>query len=363
MSRGTSAEGKLRVLLAGLGVRGRYWADVISRSSRSEIAAYADPNPAARERFNAQFGARPSFDTPEEAIAAMPDLGALVLANPPLGRDSIVRACCARRLPMLIEKPLALDILSASRLVDMAETANVPLMVGLNFRYLAVTQAVMRLLAEGTVGRASFARFTYERWRDGNRPDLNKYPLTMDQPMLWEQSIHHFDLLRYVYAARPITVQARTWNPPWSMYRDAANVAALFTFDSGIKSGNNGGNNTGMVVNYQGTWQANWAEPHFEWRTECTEGIITQRHQFGELSYARRADATLTSVGLPPHELWVTETLGLWEAFLATALDGAPLQCSGLDHLVSLAMVAACALSGERGETVTLDEVLTEAGH
>jgi predicted dehydrogenase len=341
--------GQVRVLLTGLGVRGRYWADVISRSPRSMIAAYADPNPAARERFNAQYGERPSFATPEEAIAAMPDLEALVLANPPIGRESIIRACAERRIPMLIEKPLALDMREAARLVGIAEAAGVPLMVGLNFRYLAVTRALLELLATGTVGTAAFARFTYERYRDGNRPDLNKYPLTMDQPMLWEQSIHHFDLLRYVYQTEPVTVQARTWNPAWSMYRSDANVSTLFTFVNGVH------------VNYQGTWQANWAEPGFEWRTECTGGIITQRHQFGDLYYARHADKTLTPVGLPPHEMWVTETIGLWEAFLATLLDGATLQCSGRDHLTSLAMVAACALSSERGETVHIREALEAA--
>lgn len=340
---------QVRVLLGGLGVRGRYWADVITRSPRSMIAAYADPNPAARERFNAQYGERPSFATPEEAIAAMPDLEALVLANPPIGRESIIRACCERRIPMLIEKPLALTMREAAYLVEIAESAGVPLMVGLNFRYLAVTRAVLDLLAARTVGTAAFARFTYERWRDGNRPDLNKYPLTMEHPMLWEQSIHHFDLMRFVYQTEPVTVQARTWNPPWSMYRSDTNVSTLFTFVNGVH------------VNYQGTWQANWAEPGFEWRTECTEGIITQRHQFGDLAYARRADKELTSVGLPPHETWVTETIGLWDAFLATLLDGAALQCSGRDHLTSLAMVAACALSSERGETVYIRDVLDAA--
>ena len=37
----------LRVVLGGLGVRGRYWAEVLTRSPRCEIIAYADPNPAA----------------------------------------------------------------------------------------------------------------------------------------------------------------------------------------------------------------------------------------------------------------------------------------------------------------------------
>jgi hypothetical protein len=41
---------RLPIILAGLGVRGTHWAEVITRSARCEIAAYADPNPETRQR-------------------------------------------------------------------------------------------------------------------------------------------------------------------------------------------------------------------------------------------------------------------------------------------------------------------------
>ncbi len=342
----------LQVILAGLGVRGRYWAEVLTRSPRCEIIAYADPNPAACERMAVKYGERPTFSTPEEALAALPNAQALVLANPPIGRASQIRAASERSIPMLVEKPLALTVEEAAKLVNIAETANVPLMVGLNFRYLEVTKEVMRLLADGIIGKASFGRFTYERYRDGNRTDLNKYPLTMDQPMLWEQSIHHFDLMRYIYGQEPILIQAQTWNPAWSMYQSDANVAAIITF------------NKGMIVNYQGTWQSGWAEPRFEWRTDCTNGVISQQDQFGKLFFAQQAEPQLSEISLPPHELWITETSGLLEAFLNCVIDGEPLQCSGRDHLMSLAMVEACAISSREARSVTIASVLpSEFGH
>lgn len=336
----------LRVLLAGMGVRGSYWAEVINRSERSKLVAYADPNPDALARALATYGEHPIYELAEDALADRDDIDALVLANPPVGREELIRAAVSRGIPMMIEKPLALSLPEAAHLVQIAETGGVSLMVGLNFRYLGVTQATQRLLANDVVGTPSFARFTYERWRDGTRPDLNKYPLTMDHPMLWEQSIHHFDLLRYVYQSEPETVQCHTWNPAWSMYEHDTNVSAIFTFKNG------------MTVNYQGTWQSNWANPHFEWRTECTAGIITQRDQFSDLYYARRDDMDLTPVILPPHERWISDTSGLWDAFLAHVLDGAPLQCSGRDHLHSLAMLEACIQSSNTKQGIKLDEIL-----
>jgi len=338
----------LRVILAGLGVRGTYWADVITRSERAEIVAYADPNPEMLQRAVERFGGYPTFSSAEDALVQMDDVGALVLANPPIGRESQVRAAVERGIPMLIEKPLALDMAEAAHLVAIAETADVPLMVGLNFRYLPVTQATMKLISDDTIGQPAFARFTYERYRDGNRPDLNKYPLTMDHPMLWEQTIHHYDLMRYIYQNEPVHIQCQTWNPAWSMYEHDPNVAAIITFDDG------------MIVNYQGTWQSNWQKPHFEWRTECSGGVISQKEQFGALFFAQHDDDDLTQIDLPEHEIWVSETIGLFEAFVATCLDNAPLQCSGRDHLQSLAMLEASIRSSREGQGVTIDEILQE---
>ena len=336
----------LKVLLAGLGVRGRHWAQVIQRSERAELVAFADPSAEALRLAAAEFGERPCFESPEAALAALDDVDALVLANPPMGRESIVRAAVARGLPMLIEKPLALDLAEALTLVQLTEAGGVSLMVGLNFRYLNVTKATMRLLAEERVGKPEFARFTYERWRDGRRPDLNDYPLVMDHPMLWEQSIHHFDLMRYVYGQEPVRVQCQTWNPSWSMYAHDSNVAALIEFDGGLR------------VNYQGTWQGNWAAPGFEWRTDCTNGIITQREQFGDLYYAGRDTPELTPVPLPPHELWISETRALFDAFVDHVVAGAELQCSGRDHLMSLAMLCAAIQSSATGSGLRICDVL-----
>lgn len=339
----------IRMLLVGLGARGRYWAQVMHAEARVEVVGYVDPSADSLARASRDFGERPQFSDLASALGSGLAVDALVLATPPDGREAQLTLACTHRLPVLVEKPLALDLVEAARFVTMAERAGIPLMVGLNFRYLAVTEAALQLYREGIVGRPEFARFTYERWRDGYRTGINRYPLTMEHPMLWEQSIHHFDLLRYVYGVEPEQVACRAWNPSWSMYAHETNVAAIFTFSGGL------------IVNYQGTWQGNWATPTFEWRTETTEGVVAQLDQFGDLLYARRDQGERTQVPLPPHEVWVTETAALLRAFVATLLDGTPLACSGRDHLSSLAMVEACIQSSRDGTVVDVQRVLDES--
>ena len=333
----------LRVILVGLGARARTWAKVIEADPEVGIVAACDPDPAARTAAKASHAGLPIGASLEEIINVAAD--AILLATPPGGREAQIASACAAGLPILAEKPLADDVGLAYRYVEMAEAAGIHLIVGLNFRYLGVTEAKKRLLTSGIVGAPGFARFTYERWRDGTQKRLNSYPLTMDQPMLWEQSIHHFDLMRFVYETDAQHIQAHTFNPSWTMYRDDTNVSALIAFKNG------------MTVNYQGTWQAGHEPMHFNWRTDCAEGIVEQRAMLGDLGYAPRMQKELTLVDLPAHEPWITDAAALLKDFTAICRGTAPPACTGRDHLESLYMLQACILATARRAAVEIAEI------
>jgi predicted dehydrogenase len=326
----------LRVILVGLGARARIWAKVVGAHRGCRLVGVvdtrADAVAAALERTPDVVGGQSLAE-----VRALTDADVVILATPPSGREDQIAAACGAGLAILAEKPLADSVAAAEALVSMADRADVPLSVGLNFRYLGVTRALKRLFADDLVGAPEFAHFTYERWRDGHLPHLNKYPLTMDHPMLWEQSIHHFDLMRFVYDAEPEAIAARTFNPSWSMYRGDANVSALIRFTNGIH------------VTYQGTWAGNWHPMRFDWRTDCRHGVAVQGEMFGNLGYARRDDPDLTPVALPVEEPWVDDATALWADFVSHLTTGTPLPCSGDDHLRSLRMVEACIRSSSSG--------------
>ncbi|MEM7734310.1 MAG: Gfo/Idh/MocA family oxidoreductase [Deinococcota bacterium] len=342
-SSGTSSQ-HLNILLVGVGARGNYWAEVLRRAPDCAAVGFVDPNPDALTRTCERFGERPTFADMSAALSSLDTVDAIIFATPPEGRETQLIAACERKLPMLVEKPLAVNFTTAKHYVELAEQASTPMMVGLNFRYLPVTQVAKQKMAD--LGGASFGRFTYERYRNGHRPGLNRYPLSMEHPMLWEQSIHHFDLLRYVYGQEPTQVYCQSFNPSWTMYAGHANVSALFDFEDELR------------VNYQGTWQSAWQQPHFEWRSDCERGVVSQQDQFGELYYAAHTDDSLMYMNLPKHELWISDAVKLLEQFTATVRGDAPLQCSGRDHLKSLAMIEACIQSSDRREAVQLHTIL-----
>ena len=333
----------IRLIIVGLGARARTWLQVVQANPDIEIVALCDPDPVARDKAVENFPNIPIGADISDIIGTQAD--AILLCTPPGGREHQIATACAQSLAILAEKPLSDDVITAARFVEMAEAADVPLIVGLNFRYLGVTQEMRRLLTSGAIGTPEFGRFTYERWRDGTQDWLNSYPLHMAHPMLWEQSIHHFDLMRYVYGTEPSYIQAHTFNPSWTMYAGDTNVSALIAFENG------------MTVNYQGIWQSGHEPMNFNWRTDGSEGIIVQREMFGDLAFARRMEPDLTPVALPEHTPWISDATELLISFVATCRGSAAPECTGCDHLQSLYMLRACILASERRSTVEIDEI------
>jgi predicted dehydrogenase len=329
------------LLLVGLGTRGKMWAKVIDAEPGASIAAAVDPNAGARATFTEVHPGTPVFSTLEEALAAG-QFRAAVLVTPPDGHLEQCRKLFAAGLPILAEKPLTVQLEESVAIIDLADQHALALSVGLNFRFLPVHQKQRELLTSGFMGVVGFGEFIYRRNRDGRRPGINKYPLTMWQPMMLEQSIHHLDLIRYCYGREVESIMCRTWNPPWSMYAGDANVHALLTLEGGI------------AINYFGTWSGGWNEPGFEWRTDCEGGVIVQRELFSDLVYARKADKEVTAIALEPAEAFFDDTAALLKSFLTAIESGGPVPCDGRDHLRTLALCFAGIESSETGRAIEM---------
>lgn len=333
----------LRVLQVGLGNRGRMWASIIEGRDDVTHSGVVDVDPARLEAFRWSHPDIPVFPALETALAST-EGGAVLLVTPPSDRLIQARRIFAAGLPLLAEKPLTLDLGEAVQIVELARQAELPLMVGLNFRYLPVSRKTRELIARKILGEPGFGQFVYLRNRDGRRPELNKYPLTMRHPMMLEQSIHHLDLIRYCYDREVLQVMCRTWNPGWSMYAHHSNVSCLLTLAGGLE------------VNYLGTWTSGWDQLEFQWRTDCADGVIVQRQLFEDLATARMEDHGLTPIELPACRPFYDDSDALLSAFINHVRYGSALECSGADHLLTLALCFAAIESSETGRAVELRE-------
>lgn len=340
---------KTSVVLVGLGTRGRHWARVIAENPHAQLIAGVDPSPEAVTILREKL---PHLEFPvlsfEEALALKPQV--VVLSTPPGVHLEQITACAQAGIHVLCEKPLALDAHTARACVDVAEQHGILLGIGMNFRYLETTRASREIIVGGQLGQIGFGRITYWRYRNGKRPLLNKYPLTMDQPMLLEQSIHHLDLARYIYNSEVKKLWARTHNPPWSMYRSDATVAAWLEFENGF------------VLQYFGTWMGTESKNEFQWRTDGSEGMLFQRDIFRGLELWPEGASEPQEIELAPQEDFVDDTRGLLADFLAAVRGEPSTYPTGRDHLRTMALTLACAESSKQDRVLDLDQYAAQMG-
>ncbi len=343
----------LRTLLAGVGARGKVWARLLREEPLTETVGYVDLLEAnlewARERCGA--AANVCFTELAQALRILkPDL--VVLATPPMDRYAEVLAVFESGAHLLSEKPLTLDFDEGVRIVRAAEEARRGFAVGLNFRYQHCVVRAREILRSAEIGAPSFARFTYWRNRDGRRPGLNRFPLVMRQPMLYEQTIHHIDEIRFVYDAEVERVWCRCHNPPWSMYRDHASVAAVLEMTGGL------------LVDYFGTWSAQTKLNEFRWRTDCADGALVQCELFSDLRIARgRGAEALEPIPLPAQEQLVDDArLMLPDVVRQLQAGHLHPHPSGLDHLKTFGVVTACEESHTTGRQIEMREFYARHG-
>ena len=216
----------LRTLLVGVGARGKIWSRLLADEPLTETSATSIS-------IRAISHGPPIASAPRRKCA-----------SPPWRRHWRRRgptSCCwprrrwtasAKRRRSSSGRALAVGKTADARfrrgrrIVEAAEERAWLFAVGLNFRYQHCVRKAREIFASGELGAPSFSQYVYWRNRDGRRPGLNRFPLTMRQPMLYEQTIHHVDEIRYAYGRDVRRVWCRCHNPPWSMYRDDATVVA-----------------------------------------------------------------------------------------------------------------------------------------
>ena len=337
-----------KIAIAGLGVRGGHWRDAIDAAADVELAGVVETDPG---RLPPDV---PGFGDAGAAIEAGPD--GLIVATPPDSHFEIVELALDAGIPVLCEKPLSESFESAQRMAEMSARTGVPLLVGMNFRYMSASLGMRTVVEQGEYGDPMFGQFTYIRTRDGRRPDLNDYPLVMDDPMLVDQSIHHLDLMRFAYGREVVRVSAVTWNPSTSVYAGDSCVTAILEFEGGL------------IVNYLGTWTSGTNRFDYRWRTDFEDAAIHQPEQFGGLLISRRDPEVAFTAGLhdmtvePPQEFgwgpsepFVGDTAALLDHFVGVVSGAEPPGPTAADHLLTLNLLDAIRLAAD--EAVVVDVV------
>jgi predicted dehydrogenase len=124
----TDPDLKIRVLLSGCGLGGRTHLELLSRSSRSVLAAVVAPPSDTNIACAAERNV-PLFSSVEEALDRV-EIDAAIIASPNSFHAEQTLLCIKRCVPVLVEKPLTIDLESAAAVCREAKAQNVPVLVG-----------------------------------------------------------------------------------------------------------------------------------------------------------------------------------------------------------------------------------------
>lgn len=139
----------LRVGVAGLGRMGKLHFLNALRNKDVEVVAIADTgrsNQKVAEKYNVR-----TYDDYKTLIGSE-DLDAIIISLPNFLKKQSVTCAAERDIAIFVDKPLARNFGEAEEIVKMVRVRDVPLMVGVNYRYFDSVQKVKAIVEEGRVG-------------------------------------------------------------------------------------------------------------------------------------------------------------------------------------------------------------------
>jgi predicted dehydrogenase len=140
----------VNIAVAGAGLIGRAHIKRILEEPEASLAAIIDPAPAARSLAK-ELDVSYFADLKQALDHAR--LDGIILATPNKMHVSGALEAISAKIPVLLEKPISDDLHSAGLLVDAAETAKVPILVGHHRRHSPLIKSAKALIESGRLGR------------------------------------------------------------------------------------------------------------------------------------------------------------------------------------------------------------------
>ncbi len=140
----------VRIAVVGAGLIGRQHVARVASEPDASLVAIVDPSEHAME-LSSETGAAWFPDVSAMLRAGSPD--GVIVATPNRLHVPIGLECVAAGLPLLVEKPVAEDLESGRRLVEAAEAAGVPLLVGHHRRHNLGLRRAQAIIESGRLGR------------------------------------------------------------------------------------------------------------------------------------------------------------------------------------------------------------------
>jgi 2-desacetyl-2-hydroxyethyl bacteriochlorophyllide A dehydrogenase len=230
---------RLRMAVIGCGDIGMTNARSVARATNAELVLVHDTVPALAEATAAQHGGTvvPVLDD----VLDRGQVDAVVLSVPHDMHAPLAVRAIEAGLHVVVEKPLAVDVPSAERIVEAAERSGVVLSVCFPFRYEPAPVAARALVQAGALGRFRGAAVVFHAdkpasyWLGGfSGRAISDWRSSRERAgggVLIMNLTHHLDLIRHVARCEIETVSATARTDDGADVEDS--IAVTVTFRGG----------------------------------------------------------------------------------------------------------------------------------
>lgn len=351
----------MRLVQVGLGGWGLNWAtQIVPQVKRVAVVGCVIRNPRRVAESHAQwpYPDAPFFSSLEDAIEKTSADGVLVVTNTD-SHASVVKTALSLGCHVLVEKPFVTAVEEGATLAQLATERSLILMVNQNFRFFPAAQRATQIIHGQELGRLSSVAVRFSKAMGYPNAERAQRHHEMRQPMIMDLAIHHFDLMRMVTGAEPVSIYCRGWNAAGSAFRDPADAAAIVTLDNGV------------IIHWHASWEGRGAQTTFsgDWSMQC---------EMGTVDWACRGDRDATLDGDRVSIIAATgearaETLpspplfgraAVLDAFVSAAITGttSPFFPHASDNLCSIRLMEAALQSHASGKVVSVQSADSSCG-
>lgn len=214
---------KLGTAVIGTGFWGKNHARVFKELEETELMAVCDVNAERAKAVAKQFDAKPYTNAGK--MLKRKDIEAVSICtwSTILAKEAL-KALKARK-HVLVEKPMAINVKQAEKLLETAEKEGLHLTVGFLMRFIPGVRHIKKAIEDKRIGDVVCA--TAKR--------VSQWPERIgDVGVVKDLAIHDIDIMRYLFNEDPIAVYAKTGSMKHRKFEDYAQI--MLTFEGG-KSG------------------------------------------------------------------------------------------------------------------------------
>jgi scyllo-inositol 2-dehydrogenase (NAD+) len=199
--------GKLGVGVLGVGEMGKRHAENLRRLvPEAELVAIADVAAQRARQVAEELEIEHAYGSLDEMVQRK-DIHAVVIATPDKFHAQAIRVAAAAGKDILCEKPIAVTIEDAEAALREVAKAKVRLQIGFMRRYDPAYAAAMKRIEAGEIGTPVIFKSV---GRDKDEPPMAAYQSNVNGMLFYSNSIHDFDLARWLMKDEVSEVQAYT---------------------------------------------------------------------------------------------------------------------------------------------------------